>query len=659
MRRQSPVCTLDRARPNTGRARESAAAANHGQPLLARSPTASAECSLEQAIALHTDGELAEAAALYLRLISWAPDHFDALHLLGVVRHQQQRSAEALDLLNTALERNPYSADALSNRGIVLKALGRYDEALSSCEKALQIKADHVDALGNRAQILLRLRRFAEALKSADAAVLLKPDHIAALTNRGHALTKLGHLSEAAATFERILQLRPNNIDALHDLGNALQLMGRREEALSCYARVLALKSDRVDTLNSQGIVLFRLERFAEALESFAKALSLGPTFAEARNNLGNTLLRLGRPEEALEAYDMALAAKPQFAAAHNNRGNALVALNRHRQALDDFEVALHINPGHAEVLYNRSLALIALGEFREGWHSFECRWDQEDWASRRRNFAQPLWTGEQPIAGKTILLHAEQGLGDAIQFVRYVPMVAAKGARVVLELDSSLKVLLSLTDKVSALVAFGEPLPVFDIHCPLMSLPRAFGTEVATIPGSVPYLTPPADRIAKWAQRLPQASAPRIGVVWAGSPAHRNNFNRSMALTRFAAILATPNVEFVGLQKDINTDDLEILRHCKRMTVLGGELADFADTAAVISMLDVVISVDTSVAHLAGALGRPTWILLPFSADYRWLRDREDSPWYPTARLFRQPRPGEWDSVLQRVQRELRELAQ
>jgi tetratricopeptide (TPR) repeat protein len=610
--------------------------------------------TLEHAVKFHTSGELDQAQQAYQDILKCSPDHFDALHLLGVLRHQQNRSAEALELLEAALRRFPSSADALSNRGIVLKGLERYEEALASCNSALLIKPDHIDALSNRAQVLLRLQRFAEALESADAALALKPSHIPALNNRGYALVKLDRLPEAVETFKRVLSNRPNDLDALYDLGNALQLLGKPQEALASYAQVLARKPDRIDAVNNSGVVLQKLERFEESLSRFEQALAIAPNFAEAHSNRGNVLLRLGRPEEALDAYDKALAVKSSFVTARNNRATALVALNRHHEAIDEFNLALTAHPGLAEVEFNRSLALIALGDFREGWRGFESRWGQEHWAGKRRNFTQPLWLGEQPIAGKTILLHNEQGYGDAIQFARYAPLVAAQGARVVLEVHPPLKALMSAIARVSDVVATDEPLPAFDIHCPLMSLPLAFATKVATIPASVPYLWPPAERIEKWKNRVAPGGARKIGIVWAGSAVHRNNHNRSIALTQFGRMLSTPDLRFVCLQKDLNEADLEVLHGFGGVELLGDEVADFADTAAIIAMLDLVVSVDTSVAHLAGALGRPVWVLLPFSADYRWMLDREDSPWYPSARLLRQPRVGDWDSVLERVQTEL-----
>jgi tetratricopeptide (TPR) repeat protein len=316
---------------------------------------------------------------------------------------------------------------------------------------------------------------------------------------------------------------------------------------------------------------------------------------------------------EALEAYDKALAAQPSFATARNNRGTALVALNRHHEAIDDFNLALAQHPGRAEVVFNRSLALLALGDFREGWRAFESRWDQQHRAGRRRTFTQPLWLGEQPIGGKTILLHREQGYGDTIHFARYAPLLAAQGARVILEVDPPLKTLMSTIGEMFEVVATNERLPPFDMHCRFMSLPLAFATEIASIPAAIPYLSPLPERVAEWKARLLQGGGPKIGIVWAGSAAHVNNHNRSIALAQFVRILSTPDLQFACLQKDVTEADVEMLRAHGCAAIFGDEIADFADTAAIIAALDLVVSVDTAVVHLAGALGRPVWCFCRF----------------------------------------------
>jgi hypothetical protein len=339
------------------------------------------------------------------------------------------------------------------------------------------------------------------------------------------------------------------------------------------------------------------------------------------------------------------------------NKGNVLADQHKFDAALSSYADAAATEAMRAEAVWCQSLARLRLGQFARGWREFEWRWQQRSWAPQRRNFIERLWLGREPLAGRTILLHAEQGFGDTLQFVRYAKRVAALGPTVLLEVQSQLKSLLSGVDGVAQIFARGEPLPDFDLHCPLMSLPLAFGTTLDSIPAEVPYLRAPADRFARWRDRLGEKRSRRVGITWAGSALHKNNHQRSIALDRFALLLAAPDIEFVNLQKETTEADASALRGRANVVQIGDELTDFADTAAVISLLDLVVTADTSVAHLAGALGRPVWVLLPFAPDFRWLLNREDSPWYPTARLFRQPRLGDWESVIARVRDDLERL--
>jgi hypothetical protein len=403
-----------------------------------------------------------------------------------------------------------------------------------------------------------------------------------------------------------------------------------------------------------RGSTLFRLKRYPEALDSYRKAVALAPGQAQGYNNRALALAMLRRYDEAFASYDKALEIDPNFVEAYVNRGNAFGALGRTERALVDYSKALELKPDRVEAIWNASLAQLTLGNFREGWKNYEIRWRKEETEAHRRDFKQPLWLGEEDIAGRTILLHPEQGLGDTFQFVRYAPLLARRGAKVILEVQPSQKSLLADVAGIASIYGRGETLPDFDLHCPLMSLPLAFGTGLATIPADIPYIRVPADRVPKWRARLGESRALRVGIAWAGSAVHTNNRNRSIALSRFAA----PNVEFVTLQKELGPGDADMLRRHPNVIAVGEELSDFADSAALVSLLDLVVSVDTSVVHLTGAIGRPFWLLVPFAPDFRWLLEREDSPWYPTARLFRQPGIDKWESVFERVRAELERLA-
>jgi tetratricopeptide (TPR) repeat protein len=611
--------------------------------------------ALGRAAALHRRGQLREAEALYRAVLAASPDHFDALHLLGVLKHQSGEPVEALRLIGQALRANARSAPAHSNYGIVLAVLDRQQEALASYDRALALQPDFAQALHNRGNALSALGRAQDALASFERALALKPDYAEALVNRAQMLRVLKRDRAALESFNRALALKPADADTLTARGNTHYALKAYADALADYDRALVLRPDAATLHNNRANCLRELGRPQEALTSFDRALALDPDYAEAYSNRGNALLTLNRPAEALADYDRALARKPDFGFALVNRGNALRYLKRFDGALASLDRALALAPDLAEAHWNKALLLLSLGDFARGLPEYEWRWRREG-EMQPRDFAQPLWRGE-PLAGKTILVYAEQGFGDSIQFLRYVPMVVAKGANVVLEVPDSLMPLLGRIEGVAAIVKPGAPLPAFDVHCPLLSLPRAFGTTLATIPAEVPYLRVPAERAAKWRTLLPRGEHARVGLVWSGKPSHKNDHNRSIALDRLAPLLSLPGIDFISLQREYRDADLATLAAFPNLRRLDAALTDFAETAAVVEDLDLVITVDTAVAHLAGAVGKPVWILLAAVLDWRWLLDRADSPWYPSARLFRQPQLGDWASVVARLSHELAAL--
>ena len=537
--------------------------------------------SIEEAVALHRQGRLDEAEKLYNRILKLRRDHFDALHLLGMLNHQRGKAGEAQRLIAAALRVNPRSPEALSNLALVLHALKRDTEALASIDKALALAPGHLDALNNRGNLLLALNRPAEAVAAFGQVLVIEARHVQARINRGNALAALGQGEQAIADYDAALLQSPGNPHALYNKGNALRL--------------------------------------------------------------------LGRDADAVAAYDRALAALPGHVNAWMNRGLALMALNRHQEALASYGRALALQPDNPDVNFNESLALLTLGDYARGFAKYEWRWKRSGTGARPR-FRKPPWLGEIPLQGKTILLHAEQGLGDTIQFVRYVPLLAKDGAKVMIEAPRELKDLLATVPGVSLVVGQGEAVPPFDVHCPLASLPLACKTQLASVPAEIPYLRASEERIARWRQRLEAVPAPRIAIAWSGRAAHVNDRNRSIAFAELEPLLATPGVHFVSIQHEPRAADAERLAGDPRIVHIGSELADLADTAAVLALCDLAICVDTSVAHLAAAMDRPVFVLLPFQPDWRWTADRDFSPWYPRARLFRQPNPGNWQSVLKRV---------
>jgi hypothetical protein len=496
---------------------------------------------------------------------------------------------------------------------------GRLDKAERLCAVILEYRHDDFEALQLLGLLNLQRRRVSEALSFLSKALKVNSGSADAMSNLGLALHATGRFEEAIANYRDALMLAPGHPEILYNFGNACLELGRIDEALASYDDVLAKNPGHVGTLV----------------------------------NRGNAFLRLNHPLDAIASFDKALAAMPGHPQILTNRGHALRRLDRPVEALADFNAALVKGPEFPEAHFEAGMTRLTLGDFG-GWKEFEWRWKTGTFAGRRRQLRAPLWLGDPPIDGKTILLHAEQGFGDTIQFIRYAPLLASRGAKVTCEVQPELRSLLSQFDAIDV-IAEGEPLPSFDLHCPLLSLPLAFGTEPETIPASVPYLAAPADRVAHWRDRLPQG--PRAGFVWSGSPSHKNDANRSIPLATLAALFGKAPLSCLSLQHELRDADSEALRSLPNLVHLGGELRDFADTAAVISLLDVVISVDTAVAHLAGALGKPVLILLPFAADFRWMRLSEDTPWYPTAKLIRQPAFGDWDGVIARLVDEIRNV--
>jgi tetratricopeptide (TPR) repeat protein len=612
--------------------------------------------TLNSAVSAYNVGKLVEAEQLCQKIVIAQQDFFDAFHLLALVQSQLGKREMALGSFDRALTLRPNHAEALSNRGVTLRELSRFEEALASYDQALTVRPDHAEALSNRGLTLHELKRFAEALVSYDRALDVRPDYAIALFNRGLTLHELKRFAEALASFDSALRVQPDHAEALCNRGLTLHELKRFEEALASYERALIARPDYAEALSNRGMTLRELNRLEDAVESYDRALALRPEFAKALSNRGNALHELNRFEEALASFDRALRIDPEYAEAFSNRGVTLHSLIRFQEALSNFDRALKFRPDHADTHYNEALCRLLIGDFDRGWEKSEWRWETGHTSDKKRNFVQPLWLGSSDIAGKTVLLHGEQGFGDMIQFSRYVPLVAERAGRVILEISEPLRELMGTLSGAAQIISKGDPLPQFDLHCPLLSLPLAFTTGLKTIPSALPYLRASPQALLRWDARLGLRRCPRIGLVWSGRPTHKNDRNRSVKLRALLPLLDIDAV-FVSLQHDLRADDAATLKDQKNIIHFGDELRDFSDTAALISNLDLVISVDTSVAHLAGALSKPVWVLLPFIPDWRWLLDRDDSPWYPTARLFRQGNNRVWDDAIVRVRDALRDF--
>lgn len=464
-----------------------------------------------------------------------------------------------------------------------------------------------------------------------------------------------GDIEAAAAGFGRAAVLKPDLVDAHFNHGVALAMLKRFEAALACYDKVLAIEPSHVEALNNRGGVLRELNRLAESLASYDRALAINPAYADALNNRGVTLVELDRPAEALASYDRAIAGRPGNAETLFNRGAILNEIGRSADALSSYEQAIRLKPDYADAHLNMGLCKLLLGDFAGGWPLYEWRLRIPE-PKLYRTFALPVWRGDAPIAGKTLFLYAEQGLGTIIQFARYAKLVQAAGARVIMALPKSLHRLMRSLDPAIEIVDVMADAPAADYQCSLLSLPLAFATAAATVPNSVPYLAAEPERIAMWRERI-GPDGMKIGINWQGSTG-KIDIGRSFAVQEFAPIAALPGVRLISLQKNAGVEQLQSLPAGMTVQTLGDDFDTgpdaFIDSAAVIACLDLVITSDTAIAHLAGALAADTWVALKHVPDWRFMLDRSDSPWYPTMRLFRQPQRGDWAGAFEAMRREL-----
>ncbi|WP_230972111.1 tetratricopeptide repeat protein [Burkholderia pseudomultivorans] len=594
----------------------------------------------------------AAALADYDRALNVSPLLLDALCNRGAALRALGRLQDALDTYERALTVDPRSFESLYNLGNVLRDLQRPADALIHYERALELAPNHPDILSVKGRTLVDLGRPKEALASFNEVIATRPDSVEALYNSAVALERLGRAEEALQRCDRVLKLDPRHAKAHATRGNALLHLKRPEDALADYTRALDIEPGAIDVLCNQGTALRELERYDAALQSYDAALAANAAFAQAWCNRGNVLQDLHRYDEALASFDRALAINPQYATAWFNRGSVLLDMLRFDDALASFDQAIVFEPNYVDAHFAQGFIHLRRGDFARGWPKYEWRLRDPKSEHRDRVFARPRWTGAESLDGRTILIHAEQGFGDTIQFCRYAQQVADAGARVVLEVQPALRSLMASLCGPAQVVARGEPLPAYDFHCPLLSLPFAFQTDAATIPGRTPYLHADPERVRSWENRLGARRRLRVGLAWSGNPDHRNDRNRSIGLAELLPLLDL-DVEWISLQKVVHERDAAWLEQAP-IGSFDTELRDFSDTAALIRALDLVVSVDTAVAHLAGALDRPVWILVTHLSEWRWMSERDDSPWYPSARLFRQSAPGRWPDVIDAVRTEI-----
>lgn len=639
------------------------------------------------AAALHAQGRLVEAEAAYRALLEGPPEQVGMAHqLIGMVKADGGDPAAAIAEYQAALDLGWRTPELMFSRGEALRSLHRTAEALESYEGAVTLRPAYAEAQHLAGVCLAALGRTQEAVGRYREAVSLAPDARQPWNNLGVALEALGWLDEALGAYERALAVDPTYLQALHNRGSVLLTLGRLEEAVAAFDAVKALNPAIPETWNLRAVALAKLDRPAEALQSAERAVSLRPDYAEAHNNRSVALRTLKLYEDALVAADQALAYRPAFAEALNSRGSALAKLNRNAEAKASYDDALALSPDHAGLHLNLGFALEALGDLEgadrafaaseaiasdkpdaafarglvrirsgdilEGFRLYESRWLQKN-GPELAYPRETLWLGETPLGTRRLLVHSEQGFGDTLQFCRFAPL-AAPPEQLILQVQPQLRRVISTLKGAPEVCDYDHPADQWDVHIPIMSLTWALKLSLGQVSPISPYLFADPGLVERWRARLPSTDRPRVGLAWTGNPKHENDHNRSLTFETLRPLLGEP-AQFIGLQAVYRDADLSLMNETPELLRFDDTIEDFADTAALAALCDVVIAVDTSVAHLAGALGRPLCLLLPHFCDWRWMNERADTPWYPSATLYRQSAPGDWSAVMQALAARLR----
>jgi Tfp pilus assembly protein PilF len=659
------------------------------------SQKAASATAVENALWLHRSGRLQEAESIYRQVLDTSPSNFDALHLLGVLSHQIGDHQQAVKLIEKATRINKKNPAAFNHLGAAYRALGRQAEAEKAYRTALRIQPDFPEAYFNLGNALADLKRLKEAERAYRSALKQKSDYSAAYNNLGNVLKDLGRPDEAEVACTRALEfdpdfaeaycnlafilldlnradeaecalkkalaIRPDHSETSFQLGVTLVKCGKFDEAAQVFSRVTELQPDYAEAFLNLGNTRYELKHFEEAVRAYLHAIDLKPELAETYNNLGNTLTELERLEEAEVVYRKAVALKPEYADACYNHGNALRDLGRMEEAEAAYCQSLTLKPDDATTQWNLGLLKLVQGDLDHGLKLHERRFDRATNNELEATIkildqlpGESRWQGE-PLDGTSLLVITEQGAGDNLMMMRYLPLLRQRGLkRLVLYCYPQLMRVMFCMPGIDQIVPITDPLPFgdFDLYCPIMSLPYLFQTRLESIPANVPYLVVPEEMKQKWHMRLAEVPGLKVGLVWAGNQAASFDKIRSIPLNLFAPLHDSGGISFVSLQKG---DRLQQLHKFEGQLIdWMDECKDYLDTAALVEQLDLIISVDTSVAHLAGALGKPVWLLNRFESEWRWMLDREDSPWYPSMRIFTQPVRNDWDSVVKRVGEEL-----
>lgn len=641
-----------------------------------------------QALARHRAGELQQAEAIYRAVLARDPQHADALHLLGLIASENGNHDTAAALIVRAIQLQGPEPVYCSNLGVALSREGKFDQAIACYRQALRGNPSDAETWARLGRAEFGLGHFDDATDAYERsigqapgeaevhyelatvfrarglveaaerhyrrAVEIQPEFVQAHFELGNLLYASGRHADAAVAYRSVTNLQPGHAEAWYNLGVAYTAREQFPEALKAYREALRWRPDYAEAHNNLGVLLQTYRRLDEAVREYRKAIAGAPGSVDARYNLGLLLQERDELNEAAEVYEQLLEHKPDHTESINNLGNVLLALGHPEEAMDAYWRALTIDPVFAEARWNIAIVQLLLGKYREGWRGYEWRFRQKHHV--RRPFDQPLWDGK-PLNGRRILLHAEQGLGDTLQFIRYAPLVKALGGVVIVESQEPLVDLLATVPGIDRRIARGEPYPEYDCQAPLLSLPHLLGTTLDTVPRDLPYLKANPRLVERWGKTIQRQTAKtlRVGLTWSGNPDHKMNRFRSLNEEALLSLKDIPGVALFSLQKGETASKQAA---SLGMMSLETESTSLCDTAAIIANLDLVISVDTSIAHLGGALGKPVWTLLAFAPDWRWMLGREDCPWYPTMRLFRQSLRGDWSGVMARVRSELMRLS-
>jgi tetratricopeptide (TPR) repeat protein len=581
--------------------------------------------TIRQAVQYQQDGHLDQAQTLCLSVLKADPDHPSALYLMATIAYQSHQYNRAREMLEKAVSIQPDVPQYYNTLGLILEALGELDLAVETYARALSLKADYPQACNNMAIVLHKTGRHDEAAEKCRQALALDPNFAQAHCTMGFILQHERKFDLAVKSYQKALTLNPRFAEAYNHLALLFNAQHLYNKAIDACAKALQLLPGYAEVHNTMGMTFKNMNQFAEAAQCYRRAISIDPNFIEAHYNLGNCLKKIGRCDEAIENYSRAIQLKPDFAAAH----------------------------------WNRSFAFLLTGRLAQGWQGYDWRLKPQCRVyTYPHRYDKSRWSGE-PFVGKRLLVHYEQGLGDCIQFVRYLPMIKSRGGTVLLEVPKPLMPLFHELPGIDELVEASMERKVsadFDYYCPLLDLPRIFETTLNTVPAAVPYIHPDPAKVARW-RRMLDGPGFKVGIVWAGSPTHGDDANRSCSIECFSPLAEIEGIKLYSLQKGAAAEQLNISSLTGKVRDLASHLEDFADTAAAVTNLDLIISVDTAVLHLAGAMAKPVWALIPFSPDWRWMLERSDSPWYPTAVLFRQKRFGDWENVFRNVCEQLKEL--